>query len=103
MGIGLDMVCICLLNIININKANYNSEEDLDNYKIRNGCGGTRVAYGNAVLLRTTAVLLEVVRDLFENPEAPNRLVDITQTSVQDKRNSFIERKCRCCGDEIHK
>lgn len=85
------------------NKANYNSEEDLDNYKIRNGCGGTRVAYGNAVLLRTTAVLLEVVRDLFENPEAPNRLVDITQTSVQDKRNSFIERKCRCCGDEIHK
>lgn len=85
------------------NKANYNSEEDLDNYKIRNGCGGTRVAYGNAVLLRTTAVLLEVVRDLFENPEASNRLVDITQTSVQDKRNSFIERKCRCCGDEIHK
>lgn len=85
------------------NKVNYNLEEDLDHYKIRNGCGGTRVAYGNAVLLRTTAVLLDVVRDLFENPEASNRLVDITPTAVQDRGNSFIERKCRCCGDEIHK
>lgn len=85
------------------NQANYNSEEDLDHYKIRNGCGGTRVAYGNVVLLRTTAALLELVRDLFENPEAPNRLIDITPSSVQDKRNSFVQRKCRCCGDGIHK
>lgn len=84
------------------NKANYTSEEDLDDYKIRNGCGGTRVAYGNAILLRTTSVLLDVVRDLFENLDSPNRLIDITPVVVYDKGNSFIERRCRCCGDEIY-
>lgn len=84
------------------NKANYTYEEDLDGYKIRNGCGGTRVAYGNAILLRTTSVLLDVVRELFENLNAPNRLIDITPVAVRDKENSFIEKRCRCCGDEIH-
>ena len=89
-------------NLIN-NKANNISEVDVDTYKIRNGCGGTRVAYGNAVLLRTTAVLLDVIRDAFENPEFSNKLINITPIAVNDEGNTFVERKCRCCGDETHK
>ena len=89
-------------NLIN-NKANDISEVDVDTYKIRNGCGGTRVAYGNAVLLRTTAVLLDVIRDTFENPEFSNKLINITPIAVNDEGNTFVERKCRCCGDETHK
>lgn len=83
------------------NKVNKNS--DVEVYKIRNGCGGTRVAYGNAVLLRTTAVLLDVIRKVFEMPESLNKLIDITPISVMDMEDMFVERKCGCCGDENNK
>lgn len=83
------------------NKVNKNSDVEL--YKIRNGCGGTRVAYGNAVLLRTTAVLLDVIRKVFEMPESLNKLIDITPISVIDMEDTFVERKCGCCGDENNK
>lgn len=86
----------CLIN----NKANNISEIDVEAYKIRNGCGGTRVAYGNAVLLRTTAVLLDVIRKNFERAESTNNLINITPTDVIDVKDTFVERKCRCCGDE---
>lgn len=86
----------CLIN----NKANNVSEIDVEAYKIRNGCGGTRVAYGNAVLLRTTAVLLDVIRKNFERAESTNNLINITPTDVIDVKDTFVERKCRCCGDE---
>ena len=89
----------CLTN----NKANCTSEKDLEYYKIRNGCGGTRVAYGNAILLRTTSALLDVIRELFENPDVSNRLIDITPVAVHDRGDSFVERKCRCCADETDK
>lgn len=86
-------------NLIN-NKANKISEIDVDAYKIRNGCGGTRVAYGNAVLLRTTAVLLEAIKKSFEGGESTNSLINITPTDVIDVKDAFVERKCGCCGDE---
>ena len=86
----------CLIN----NKVNNVSEIDVEAYKIRNGCGGTRVAYGNAVLLRTTAVLLDVIKKNFERAESTNNLINITPTDVIDVKNTFVERKCRCCGDE---
>lgn len=89
-------------NLIN-NKANSISEVEVDAYKIRNGCGGTRVAYGNAVLLRTTSVLLDVIRESFDELETINRLINITPTAVIDDENIFVERKCRCCGDEANK
>lgn len=82
------------------NKANNVSEIDVDFYKIRNGCGGTRVAYGNTVLLRTTAVLLDVIRKDFEEEKSINRLINITPTEVIDAKDTFVEEKCRCCGDE---
>lgn len=88
-------------NLIN-NKANDISEVNVDDYKIRNGCGGTRVAYGNAVLLRTTSVLLDVIRKEVEELETTNRLVNITPTTVVDDKNTFVERKCRCCGNETN-
>lgn len=86
----------CLIN----NKANNVSEIDVEAYKIRNGCGGTRVAYGNTVLLRTTAVLLDVIKKNFERAESTNNLINITPTDVIDVKDTFVERKCRCCGDE---
>ena len=65
----------------------------MEAYKIRNGCGGTRVAYGNAVLLRTTAVLLDVIRKNFERAESTNNLINITPTDVIDVKDTFVERK----------
>ena len=83
------------------NKANNIYEVDVESYKIRNGCGGTRVAYGNAVLLRTVAVLLNEIQRVFDEPEAPNKLINITPVAVLDEGNTFVERKCRCCGDGV--
>lgn len=58
------------------------------------------VAYGNAVLLRTTAVLLDVIRKNFERAESTNNLINITPTDVIDVKDTFVERKCRCWWDE---
>ncbi len=58
-------------------------------FKIRNGCGETRVAYGNTVLLRTTAVLLDVIRKDFEEEKSINRLINITPTEVIDAKDAF--------------
>lgn len=81
------------------NKANNVSEIDVNALKIRNGCGGTRVAYGNAVLLRTTAVLLDVIKKNFDKAEYANNLINITPTAVIDVKDTFVEGKCGCCGD----
>lgn len=84
------------------NKANNTLEVDINTYKIRNGCGGTRVAYGNTVLLRTVGVLLTAVHNIFNETDSQNRLINITPTVVTDVGISYAERKCRCCGDENH-
>ena len=52
------------------------------------------------MLLRTTAVLLDVIRKDFEEEKSINRLINITPTEVIDAKNTFVEGKCRCCGDE---
>ena len=81
------------------NKANNVSDEHLQTNIIRNGCGATRVAYGNTILLRTTAVLLETVKKIFDGEFETNALIDINLQEVCDRGTDFIEGKCQCCGN----
>lgn len=76
-----------------------NQITDVEVFKIRNGCGATRVAYGNTILLRTAAVALDAIKMIFEESLENNVLFDITPTQVDNKGNTFVEGNCRCCGN----
>ena len=39
------------------NRSQKNDETDMESSIIRNGCGGTRAAYGTATILRTTGCI----------------------------------------------
>lgn len=80
------------------NKANIKNETEITNSTIHNGCGGTRVAYGTAVLMRTTAVLLDVLKNIEAHKMVGSGLVNISPVSVEYLGNSFIEKECLCCG-----
>ena len=82
------------------NKANKLNDEQVEHNTIRNGCGGTRVAYGTGILLRTASVLLDTVKRLFNGEIHENTLIDIEPTAVLERGNIFYERKCHCCGDK---
>jgi molybdopterin/thiamine biosynthesis adenylyltransferase len=71
--------------------------DSLESHVIRNGCGGTRAAYGTAVILRTVAALLEEVKELSVKRENfKTMLIDITPTSINKK---LIENThCHCCN-----
>lgn len=86
-------------NLIN-NKANFSTDEIVGSNTIRNGCGGTRIAYGTEVLLRTTSVILNTVKDTFNNIYEDNYLIDIEPTKVSNNGNVFAERECKCCSDK---
>lgn len=86
-------------NLIN-NKANELTDIQVQTNTLSNGCGATRVAYGTEILLRTTSVLLDTVKTVFSNIRHDNFLIDIKPEYVINKGNSFLERKCQCCGDK---
>lgn len=82
------------------NKANASNAESVENNTIRNGCGGTRAAYGTAVLLRTVSALITLMKKA-ENHEFDNNcLINIAPEKVDYLADSFIEKECRCCGDK---
>jgi len=81
------------------NKANNLTDAIVESKIIRNGCGATRVAYGNSILLRTSSTLLDTVKTVFAKEMYKNYLIDISPTKVIDHENQFIEGKCRCCGN----
>lgn len=60
---------------------------------IRNGCGGTRVPYGNKTLLTATALLITALED--ETPE--NRVYSFVDNHFETVPFPQNER-CRCCG-----
>lgn len=66
---------------------------------IRNGCGGTRAAYGTATLLRTTAALLGVLKCLYSENVESNFLMDITPMEVKKTAIKFPIEHCKCCGN----
>lgn len=81
------------------NKANQSSDTEVENNTIRNGCGGTRVAYGTEILLSTTSVVLNTVKKVLNDELKQNSLIDIALDKVIVQGNTFIERKCKCCGE----
>lgn len=82
------------------NKANFLTDKIVESNTIRNGCGGTRVAYGTEVLLRTTSVVLDTVKNTFNSIDEDNYVIDIKPTKIINNGNTFVERKCNCCSDK---
>ena len=83
------------------NRARKNSTVTTENGIIRNGCGGTRAAYGTTTLLRTTAALLEVIRDYDEKKITSNTLIDIAPEKITISDTEFPMEACNCCGNKI--
>lgn len=91
----------CLYTDTNGNPVNNRSTIESSNTEslIRNGCGGTRAAYGTATILRTTAALLNLLKMMSENKIHHNILIDISQDSVKISHTKFPEEACACCGN----
>ena len=81
------------------NRARKNSSGATENGIIRNGCGGIRAAYGTAILLRTTAAMLNVIQDYDEHKIIANTLIDITPERITISDTEFPMEACNCCGD----
>lgn len=82
------------------NRARMNSDEIMNKAVIRNGCGGTRVAYGTRSLLRTTAALLDTIERIQKSMLTESTLIDISPTSVCISKTTFPVEVCKCCGNE---
>ena len=80
------------------NRASKNSSTATENGIIRNGCGGTRAAYGTAILLRTTAALLDVIKDYDGHKMTKNTLIDISAERTAISDTLFPMGACNCCG-----
>lgn len=81
------------------NRAMRNTEAQSESSMVRNGCGGTRAAYGTAILLRTTAVLLCTIQKLFSGEIKDNTLIDILPDTVSYTDHIIPMEGCNCCGD----
>jgi molybdopterin-synthase adenylyltransferase len=78
------------------NRSTINTE-DIEDHVIRNGCSGTRAAYGTSVILRTVAVLLEKLKEIeTKKDEFETTLVNITPNRVYD--SSIRNKYCQCCN-----
>ena len=80
------------------NRARRNMDLSTESGIIRNGCGGTRAAYGTAVLLRTTAALLDTIRNIENHIITENTLIDITPDRIAVSDTVFPMEACECCG-----
>lgn len=83
------------------NRASRNDESMDVQGMIGNSCGGTRAAYGTAVLLRTTAAVLEVVEKIWSKAITKNTLFDITSDAVIVSDRILESGGCRCCGEIV--
>ena len=81
------------------NRARKNTSLTIEKGIIRNGCGGTRAAYGTAILLRTTAALLDTIRDIENEKITENTLIDISSNRITISGTDFPMEACNCCGD----
>lgn len=85
-------------NLVN-NRAMLNTEEQVESSLLRNGCGGTRAAYGTSVLLRTVAVLLNIMQKVFSGKIKNNTLIDILPDKVSYPTHIIPMERCNCCGN----
>ena len=81
------------------NRAMLNTEEQVGSSLLRNGCGGTRAAYGTSVLLRTVAALLNIMQKVFPGEIKNNTLIDILPDKVSYPTNIIPMERCNCCGN----
>lgn len=81
------------------NRARKNTAQTSKDSIIRNGCGGTRAAYGTAILLRTTAALLDLIQDYDKHKIVANTLIDISVDKTANSDIVFPMEACGCCGD----
>lgn len=81
------------------NRTNLNNEGVNEKKIIRNGCGGTRAAYGTAVLLRTTAVLLDLIKKFSSGKINGTTLIDITPENIIHREDVIPMERCGCCGN----
>ena len=82
------------------NRARMNSDALMNTSMIRNGCGGTRAAYGTRSLLRTTAALLDIIQKIQMNILTESVLIDISPDSVGISSIRFPMEACKCCGNK---
>ena len=87
-------------NYVN-NRARKNDELTIEKGIIRNGCGGTRAAYGTAVLLRTTAALLDTIRSVNDHTIKKSTLIDIAPDRISISDTKFPVEVCNCCGNKV--
>ena len=80
------------------NRARRNTQELSARSLIQNGCGGTRAAYGTAVLLRTTAALLDIIGKINSGQICKSTLWDITPDRVMTSDLQIQMEGCDCCG-----
>lgn len=81
------------------NRAMLNTETQLVSSLVRNGCGGTRAAYGTSILLRTVAVLLNTMQKFFGGELKDNTLIDISPDTVSYPDYIIPMEECNCCGN----
>ncbi len=81
------------------NRARKNPDNGMDDAIVRNGCGGTRAAYGTAILLRTVAVLLDSIHKVMTAQITKSTLIDISDSAVGVSNTKFPEEECSCCGN----
>ena len=82
------------------NRARKNIEDEFPKSIIRNGCGGTRAAYGTATILRTTAALLGVLNDIEKRVICQSTLYDISPSSILISDTPLQTEECNCCGSK---
>lgn len=81
------------------NRALLSKNDIQDDLIIRNGCGGTRAAYGTTVLLRTTSALLDSICKVLDGSIAENILMNITPDNLYVSSGLIPMEGCTCCGD----
>lgn len=82
------------------NKINTVTEANVERNVIRNGCGGTRIAYGNAILLQTVYMTLKAINKVFSEKFECNFLISFNGDSIIEDTDSFYERSCPCCNGD---
>lgn len=82
------------------NRARKNPDGISESVLIRNGCGGTRAAYGTAIILRTVAALLDTLKKIQLKKISESVLVDISPDSVGVSDTVFPMEVCNCCGNK---
>ena len=76
-----------------------NQSSDTDKKIIRIGCGGVRAAYGNIILLQTTALILDGLNHILSADFDANFANRVVKNTFQSSTTSFYEGTCDCCND----